>query len=309
MTIMTEEVEEKENSEQREEQQKIATPSATRKIIEGHHFRWRKKWGQNFLVEPDVVKRIIAAARLDETDIVLEIGPGLGGMTQELLGTAGHVVALEIDSALIEILKQLFHGNSKLTLCHGDALKLDYQYLLSSLQEKGHFRDGFVVVANLPYYITTPLIFHLLENGAPWRRMVLMVQKEVADRMSAAADCKEYGALSVAIQYRAAVSTAFTVPPTVFQPRPSVDSAVVVLERLERPAVSVHNEELFFQVVAAAFGQRRKTLLNALASGLHLDKAGAATILREACIDGNRRGETLTLQEFAAISNAMCWLR
>jgi len=302
-------VAEKEELERRKEEQKIATPSATRNIIEGHHFRWRKKWGQNFLVEPDVVRRIVAAAQLDENDIVLEIGPGLGGMTQELLMSAGHVVALEIDPALIEILKELFVGNSKLTLCHGDALKLDYHYLLNSLQEEGHFRHGFVVVANLPYYITTPLILHLLESGAPWRRMVLMVQKEVAERLAAPADSKEYGALSVAVQYRAAVSTAFIVPPTVFQPRPAVDSAVVVLERLERPAVTVHNEELFFQVVAASFGQRRKTLFNALAAGLHLDKSGAATILREAGIDGNRRGETLTLKEFAAICNAMCWLK
>lgn len=290
-------------------EEKIATPSATRKLIDGHQFRWRKKWGQNFLVEPDVVRRIVAAAQLDEKDVVMEIGPGLGAMTQELLAVAGHVLAIEIDPALVAILKEHFSGTPHLSLCHGDALKLDFSRLLAAIQEEGQFREGFVVAANLPYYITTPLIFHLLESSAPWRRMVLMMQKEVAERLQSPPDCKEYGALSVAVQYRAAVRTAFLVPPTVFQPRPAVDSAVVVLERLPHPAVTVRREDLFFQVVTAAFGQRRKTLANALAAGLHLDKAGAALLLKNAGIDGARRGETLSLQEFAALANAMTWLR
>lgn len=294
--------------EERPQTIKIATPTATRALIDRHDFRWRKRWGQNFLIEPDVVRRIVAEADLDQQDIALEIGPGLGGMTQELLVAAGHLVALEIDPELVNILRQTFAGVDSFTLIQGDALKIDLAQTVAKVASEGNFRPGFVVVANLPYYITTPLIFHLLESGAPWRRLVLMVQKEVAQRLQAPPGGKDYGALSVAIQYRATARVAFTVPPTVFCPRPNVDSAVVVLERLEQPFVEVLDEKTFFAVVAAAFGQRRKTLSNALTAGLHLEKEAAATLLSQAGIDSQRRGETLSLEEFAVLANALVHL-
>ena len=282
----------------------IATPSETGRLIKQHNFRIKKSLGQNFLVEPRIIEGIVAAADLTPQDVAVEIGPGLGSMTQYLCRAAGEVVAIELDSQLIPILEQNLKDQTNFTLLNADAMQVDYDALLARFEEQG-LRPGFVVVANLPYYITTPLIMNFLEGGYGWRRLVLMVQKEVADRMQAAPGSKAYGALSVAVQYRARAKIALKVPPTVFVPRPAVDSAVIVLERLPEPAVKVADEALFFRVVAAAFGQRRKTLLNALAGGLRLDKSLVNQVLAAAAVDGSRRGETLSLAEFAALTAAL----
>lgn len=270
-----------------------------------HQFRIKKKLGQNFIIDPGVIAGIAEAAEIDRRDVVVEIGPGMGSLTQKLAEQAGQVLAIELDQSLIPILRQSLADYDNLTIVQGDALKVDYNALLTPLFQQGDYRSGFVVVANLPYYITTPITMNLLEGSYPWRRLVLMVQKEVARRMQARPGSKEYGALSIGVQYRASAHIAMHIPPTVFLPRPAVDSAVIVLERLERPAVAVQDEKVFFRLVAAAFGQRRKTLSNSLSGGLRLEKAHVEAALAEAEIDGTRRGETLTLEEFGRLADVL----
>ena len=283
----------------------IATHGETKRLINKHNFRIKKKLGQNFIVDPNIIEGIADRAELSERDIVVEIGPGMGSLTQKLTERAGQVLAVELDSTLIPILEETFRDCDNLTIINGDALKVDYNRLLAPLYERGDYDEGFVVVANLPYYITTPITMNLLEGNYPWRRLVLMVQKEVANRMKAAPATKDYGALSIGVQYRAAARIVMNIPPTVFIPRPAVDSAIIILDRLPEPAVKVKDEKLFFRLVKAAYGQRRKTLSNSLAGGLHLDKAVINEALAKADIAPDRRGETLSLQEFADLADAL----
>ncbi len=284
-------------------EQKLLTQQ---ELIKKHRVRWKKSLGQNFLQDTSYISPIINAARLSKDQIVLEIGPGLGALTSHLAKVAGQVIGIELDYDLAKILQQIFAQEENVTIYQGDALKADYQIYLKEAAQKGNYQPGFVMVANLPYYITTPLILRFLEGPWPWQRQVIMVQKEVAERMAAQPGGKDYGALSVAVQYRAAVSQVCLVPPTAFLPPPGVDSAVVTLERLSEPPVNVADEKAFFAVVKAAFGQRRKTLHNSLASGsLGLEKQTAALWLESCGIDKTRRGETLSLAEFAALANSL----
>lgn len=281
----------------------VATPSVTRRLMQTHSVSAKKSLGQNFIIEPQVIADIVAAAGCDKQDLVLEIGPGLGSLTQALSAAAGQVLALEIDQSLLAALRESLADCHNVQLLHADAMEADLAGLLADFAGREDLRPGFMAVANLPYYITTPLLLRFLEQPQlPWRRLVFMVQKELAERMQAAPGGKEYGALSLAVQYRAAARVAFSVPPSVFVPRPKVASAVIVLERLPQPPVQVADEQLFFAVVRAGFGQRRKTLLNSLSAGLALDKQQVGAALQAAGIEPGRRAETLTLAEFARLA-------
>ena len=276
----------------------------TKQFMEANQFQAKKKWGQNFLLEPKFVEKIIDAADIDEQQIVLEIGPGLGALTKQLATRAGKVVAVEIDGELVHLLQDILAPYDNVLVHHGDAMKVDLEQLVQSVAEPGTAPISFSVVANLPYYITTPIVMRLLEQNWHWRKMVLMVQKEVVERMVAAPGGKDYGALSLGVQYRAKARIVTIVPPTVFYPRPQVDSAVVLLENRNEPPVQVDSEKLFFQVIKAAFAQRRKTLLNALGnSGILQNKEQVQQVLAACGIESNRRGETLSLEEFALIAN------
>lgn len=278
----------------------VVNPSQTKELLKEFNFRMTKSLGQNFLIDEGILDKIIKGAELTEKDYVLEIGPGMGSMTQKLCESAKKVVAVEIDKKLLPVLKVTLFGYENVTVLNDDVLKLD---LKKTLEE--HFEEQKAkVVANLPYYITTPIIMKLLEEKLNLDSITIMVQKEVGDRIKAAPGGKEYGALSVAVQYYAKPSQVLLVPPSSFIPQPEVDSIVLKLDILDKPAVAVDNEALFFRVVKAAFGQRRKTLLNALAAGnLGLPKEQLRALLSSVEIDENRRGETLSLQEFANITN------
>lgn len=275
---------------------------STRELIRKHDFRIAKKFGQNFLVDESVLKGIIEGSELTKDDCVLEIGPGLGVMTQVLCEKAGKVLAVEIDRELIPILRVTLFGYYNVQLINEDILKLDLKSVL-----KDSFGNAPVkVVANLPYYITTPIIMKLLEEDINLKSITIMVQKEVGERLGAAPGGKDYGALSVAVQYRCIPRKIMLVPPEAFVPQPEVESMVVRLDAREEPPVQLKDEKMYFRVVKAAFGQRRKTLLNALASGnLGKSKEEIREILNSNGIDENRRGETLSLEEFAKISNAI----
>jgi len=283
----------------------IAAPSVSRNLLAGRGLSAKKTLGQNFLIEPDVVRRIVAAAAIDAGDIVLEVGPGLGAMTQELCNHAGQVAAVEIDGRLVPVLKEVLAEKNNVSIIEGDILKVDIEEIMAKIRAGGDYAPGFVVVANLPYYITTPIIMRFLEGMLPWRRIVIMLQKEVAERISASPGGKDYGALSIAVQYRAVSRRAFNVRPQCFYPRPNVDSSVVILEKRAQPPAEVADEALFFRVVRASFAQRRKTLLNALSDGLDLTKKETADILLTSGIEPGRRGESLTVAEFAAIANSL----
>jgi 16S rRNA (adenine1518-N6/adenine1519-N6)-dimethyltransferase len=274
--------------------------SSTRELIKRHNFRISKKFGQNFLVDESVLKKIIEGSELSKEDCVLEIGPGMGVMTQLLSEKAGKVLAVEIDRNLIPILKVTLFGYSNITLINDDIMQLD---LKKTFEE--HFGNMPVkVVANLPYYITTPILMKLLEEDLPLSSITIMVQKEVGERLSAEPGSKAYGALTVAVQYYSVPNKLMIVPSEAFVPKPEVESMVIRLDIRETPPVSVKDEKLFFKVVKAAFGQRRKTLLNALSSGdLRVSKEGIKEILDKVGIDENRRGETLSLEEFATIAD------
>lgn len=286
----------------------VATPSVTRQLMQTHSVSAKKSLGQNFIIEPQVIADIVAAAGCDKQDLVLEIGPGLGSLTQALSAAAGQVLALEIDQSLLAALAESLADCANVQLLHADAMEADLAGLLAVFADRADLRPGFMAVANLPYYITTPLLMRFLEQPQlPWRRLVFMVQKELAERMQAAPGGKDYGALSLAVQYRAAARLAFTVPPTVFLPRPNVASAVIVLERLPQPPVRLapEAEQLFFAVIRAGFGQRRKTLLNSLSAGLGLDKQQIGAALLAAGIEPGRRAETLSLVEFARLAQEL----
>ena len=273
----------------------IASPQVTQHILNRYKLRADKKLGQNFLIDEQVVRQIVAAAELSEADTVLEVGPGIGTLTQGLAESKAQVVAVELDTRLLPVLATTLEGYDNVRVVHGDILKVNI------MEEVGV--PNFKVCANLPYYITTPIIFALLEKRLPMERLVAMVQKEVAERMAAQPGGKEYGALSVAIQYYTEPEIAFIVPPTSFIPAPAVDSAVIVCKRREKPPVEVCDEALFFRVVKAAFSLRRKMLSNSL-KNMGIKSEQVAKWLELAGVDGKRRAETLSLEDFAKLTNS-----
>lgn len=272
----------------------IASPAVTNHILRRFKLRADKKLGQNFLIDEDIVRRIVAAAELTADDTVLEVGPGIGTLTQGLAESGAKVVAVELDKRLLPVLDTTLAGYDNVRIVSGDILQVDIMREVDAPE--------FKVCANLPYYITTPIIFALLEKRLPMERLVAMVQKEVAERMAAQPGGKDYGALSVAIQYYTEPEIAFIVPPSSFIPAPAVDSAVIVCKRRRQPPVEVCDEALFFRVVKAAFSLRRKMLSNSLKNmGVTGEQAGRW--LELAGVDGRRRAETLSLEEFARLTN------
>lgn len=272
----------------------IASPQVTNHILHRFKLRADKKLGQNFLIDENIVRNIVAAAELSDKDTVLEVGPGIGTLTQGLAESGASVVAVELDKRLLPVLDTTLEGYDNVRIVNGDILQVDIMQTVGV--------DEFKVCANLPYYITTPIIFALLEKRLPMERLVAMVQKEVAERMAAKPGGKDYGALSVAIQYYTEPEIAFIVPPSSFIPAPSVDSAVIICKRREKPPVEVCDEALFFRVVKAAFSLRRKMLNNSL-KNMGIKGEQVAKWLELAGVDGKRRAETLSLEDFAALTN------
>lgn len=285
----------------------VASPAAVRSIMRRHNISCRKSLGQNFLVDLNIIKKILDSAELSPEDLVLEIGPGLGALTAQAAQSAGKVLAVEVDRGLLPVLAETLEGTGDIEVIEGDALKTDFDRLVEEKTGNLFGRGGkkYKLIANLPYYITSPLLMHLLINRFNFSTATVMVQLEVAERLAAEPGTRQYGSLSVAVQYFTESKILFKVPRTVFFPAPEVDSAVVRLSKRAVPAVTVRDEETFFKVVRAAFGQRRKTLLNSLeGSGLGPDKANWLKILERSGINASRRGETLTLAEFAALTGA-----
>lgn len=281
--------------------EKLSNPKVTIQTIQKYEFAFQKKFGQNFLIDDHVIGKIIKAAEITKDDMVLEIGPGIGTMTQYLAESARQVVAVEIDKNLIPILSETLADYDNVTVINEDILKLD----ICSLVEKENDGKPIKVVANLPYYITTPIIMGLFESHVPLKSITVMVQKEVAERMQAAPGSKEYGALSLAVQYYAETYIAANVPPNCFIPRPKVGSAVIRLTRYETPPVLAKNEKLMFQLIRASFNQRRKTLQNGIANSAELSytKLQVEKALEKMGLAANVRGESLTLAEFAGLSD------
>lgn len=282
----------------------IASPRRTKEIINRHGFSFKKSLGQNFLIDQNILDKIVGAAELDGSTGAMEIGPGIGALTERLAEAAGAVTAVEIDQRLIPILEEVLAHHPHVKIRHADVLKVNLPEL---------FKEDFAgvekvsVVANLPYYVTTPILMKLLEDRLPLRHIVVMIQKEVAERMAAAPGGKEYGSLSIAVQYYSEPEIICTVPHTVFIPQPNVDSAVIRLKIRERPAVEVADEQHFFDVVQASFTQRRKTIANNLKARF-FPKEGRErleALLAEAGIDPARRGETLSLEEYARLSDVL----
>ncbi|MBC8080556.1 MAG: 16S rRNA (adenine(1518)-N(6)/adenine(1519)-N(6))-dimethyltransferase RsmA [Gorillibacterium sp.] len=282
----------------------IATPGRTREIVKRHGIVPKKSLGQNFLIDTNILKKIVIAARLDETKGALEIGPGIGALTEQLAKVSGKVMAVEIDQRLLPILDETLAPYDNVAVIHGDVLKLELTELIE--REFSGFK-GVSVVANLPYYVTTPIIMKLLEEKLPLENIVVMIQKEVADRMTARPGTKEYGSLSVAVQYYCEAELVTIVPHTVFIPQPKVDSAIIRLKLRDVPAVKVSNEAFFFNTVQAAFAQRRKTLgNNLLARYFAKDQREMMNgLLAGIGIDPVRRGETLNMDEFARLAEAL----
>lgn len=281
----------------------VSTPKRTKEIITKHGFSFKKSLGQNFLIDSNILSRIVGAAELSKDKAALEIGPGIGALTQRLAETAGKVTAVEIDQRLIPILDEILADEQHVDVIHGDVLRLDLQKLF---QEQFAGFEKVSVVANLPYYVTTPILMKLLEEKLPLEHIVVMIQKEVAQRMAAKPGGKEYGSLSIAVQYYCTTEIVCNVPHTVFIPQPNVDSAVIKLSLRQQPAVQVEDEAFFFRVVQGSFAQRRKTLINNLMMLTGKDKRTQLTELLEAIgIDPVRRGETLSLEEYAKLSEAL----
>jgi 16S rRNA (adenine1518-N6/adenine1519-N6)-dimethyltransferase len=278
----------------------VAQPSQLKALLARHGFSFKKQLGQNFLIDARILTAIEQAAELTEADGAFEIGPGAGVVTQRIARSAKRVVAVEKDASLASVLDDALAAFPNVEVVFADVLKVDLPDLWTRFADCRRVS----VVANLPYYVTTPILFHVLESGVRPYNIVVMVQREVADRMCAAPGSKDYGALSVAVQYHAEVDKVVRVPPSSFLPPPGVESMVVRLRCRSKPPVEVLDEATFFRVVRASFAMRRKTLLNTLAGPLGLSKDECARLLDGAGIDGRRRGETLTLDEFAAIANA-----
>lgn len=273
----------------------IASPEVVHYVCKRFGIHMSKKLGQNFLIRRSVVDEIVAAAELTAGEPVLEIGPGIGTLTQGLAQSGAAVTAVELDRRLLEVLDTTLAQYNNVRIIHGDILKVNIPEIMN--------HKPFKVVANLPYYITTPIIMSLLEMKLPIERLVVMVQREVAERMVAQPGTKAYGALSVAVQYYTEPSIVMDVPPRAFMPAPEVTSAVICCRLREKPPVEVADEKLFFRVVKAAFAQRRKTFSNTMKT-TGLDKETIASVLAKANIDGARRGETFSLQELADVANA-----
>ncbi|MDX8363126.1 16S rRNA (adenine(1518)-N(6)/adenine(1519)-N(6))-dimethyltransferase RsmA [Cytobacillus sp. IB215316] len=283
----------------------IATPNRTRAILEKYGFSFKKSLGQNFLIDTNVLRRIVDHAELTEESGVIEIGPGIGALTEHLAKSANKVVSFEIDQRLLPVLQETLSIYDNVKIIHSDFLKANIELVIQ--EEFGEMKD-LMVVANLPYYVTTPIIMKLLTEQIPIRGIVVMLQKEVADRMTAAAGTKDYGSLSIAVQYYTKAEKVMTVPKTVFVPQPNVDSAVIRLTRRDDPVVNVENEDHLFTIVRASFAQRRKTILNNLVNQLPNGKQKKEVIeeaLKSANIDPKRRGETLAIEEFALLSNIL----
>ena len=282
----------------------LGIPQNTIEILQKYHFTFQKKYGQNFLIDESVLKRIIDAARITKDTLVLEIGPGIGTMTQYLAEAAGHVLAVEIDKALIPILQETLADYDNVTVINADILKLDVKAILDE-QFGG---KPVKVVANLPYYITTPIIMGLFESNIPLESITIMVQKEVAERMQVGPGTKDYGALSLAVQYYAKPEIVANVPPNCFIPRPTVGSAVIRLTRHTEPPVKVNNADYMFALIRASFNQRRKTLVNGLSNAgeLKVTREQVAECLEKMGLPATVRGETFTLGQFAELSNLLC---
>lgn len=276
----------------------------TIEILQKYNFRLQKKFGQNFLIDNNILEKIIDAAQVTQEDCVLEIGPGIGTMTRCLAERAKKVVAVEIDKNLIPILQETLMDHPNVTVVHSDILKVDINHIVE--EENGS--RPIKVVANLPYYITTPIIMALFENHIAIQSITIMVQKEVADRMQAGPGSKDYGALSLAVQYYAKPEVITKVPASCFMPKPNVDSTVIRLTKYEKPPVEVKSEAYLFAVIRASFNQRRKTLVNGLvnADKLGVNKEKIIEILGQMGLPPAMRGEALTLAQFAELSNALC---
>ena len=285
----------------------LGIPSNTIAVLQKYNFNFQKKFGQNFLIDTHVLEKIMNAAQITKEDCVVEVGPGIGTMTQYLAERAGHVVAVEIDKALIPILEDTLSEYDNVEVLNEDILKVDLNRLV---QEKNGGRP-IKVVANLPYYITTPIIMGLFESHVPLQSITIMVQKEVADRMQVGPGTKDYGALSLAVQYYARPYIVANVPPNCFMPRPKVGSAVIRLERYEESPVQVEDEHLMFRIIRASFNQRRKTLVNGLVNSpeISFGKEEIISAVEKLGKGPSVRGEALTLEEFATLSNFMSEMR
>ncbi|ADL11609.1 16S rRNA (adenine(1518)-N(6)/adenine(1519)-N(6))-dimethyltransferase RsmA [Acetohalobium arabaticum] len=284
-------------------EKRIANPSTTREILEENGIQLKKSLGQNFLVDRNIIDKIIVSADLTSYDHVIEIGPGIGSLTQRLAEGAKAVWAIELDERFIKILEENLSNYNNVNFIQADALEYDFEQLLTKLSG-----ESIKVVANLPYYITTPIIMRLLEEKLPFERVVVMVQKEVAERIVATPeDGKKYGSLSLAVRYYSQPEITGTVPRTVFMPQPKVDSAIVKMEIRDKPPVEVKDEELLFKVIQAAFQQRRKTIRNSLSKAANLDlkRDLVDQALDKVDIESRRRGEKLDLERFTALSNSI----
>ena len=280
---------------------RLSSHQATKEVVQKHNFKFSKSLGQNFLIDTNVIDRILEGARVKEGDYVIEVGPGIGTLTKEMGRSAEKVVAIEIDKTLIPILEETLVDFPNIEVINQDILKVNVQELVKEKLNGGPVK----LVANLPYYITTPIVMKFLEEDIPVTDIVVMVQKEVADRMNAKPNTKDYGALSVAVQYYCDTEIVAKAPRHMFMPQPNVDSTVIGLHVREERKYPVDNEDIFFKTVKAAFGQRRKTLLNSLGGLGFLSKDQIKEALKEANIDEKRRGETLSIEEFASLSNAV----
>ena len=283
----------------------IATPSRTKEILKKHGFSFKKSLGQNFLTEPNILRKIADTADLSAEDGVIEIGPGIGALTEHIARNAGKVLAFEIDQRLIPVLEDTLSPYDNITVVNEDILKAD---VVTEASQVFSEQQPIKVVANLPYYITTPIMMHLLMSPLDITTMVVMMQKEVADRMTAKPSTKAYGSLSIAVQFYMEAKLAFIVPKTAFVPQPNVDSAIIKLEKREQPIVDVIDETFFFELTRASFTQRRKTLWNNLTSHFGKDeitKEWLEKSLIESDIDPKRRGETLSIEEFGKLSNVL----
>ena len=283
--------------------EKLSNPQKTIEVIQKYEFTFQKKFGQNFLIDSHVLNKIIASADITKDDFVLEIGPGIGTMTQYLAEAGRQVLAVEIDKTLIPILHETLSAYDNVEVINEDVLKLD----ICKIVEEKNGGKPVKVVANLPYYITTPIIMGLLESHVPVESITVMVQKEVAMRMQAGPGTKDYGALSLAVQYYCEPYIAANVPPNCFMPRPKVGSTVIRLTRYSEPPVTTENEQLMFRLIRASFNQRRKTLANGLnnAPDLHYTKEQIAQAIEQLGVSASIRGEALTLEQFAKLADIL----
>lgn len=283
----------------------IATPVRTKEILEKYGFSFKKSLGQNFLIDPNILRNIVSHANLTENSGAIEVGPGIGALTEHLAREAKKVVSFEIDQRLLPVLEDTLSPYDNVKIVHSDILKADVAQVI---EEEMPGIEDIMVVANLPYYVTTPILMKLLNDRLPIRGFVVMMQKEVADRITAKPGTKAYGSLSIAIQYYVTAEIAMVVPKTVFMPQPNVDSAVIRLIKHENPPVKVIDEDFLFEVSRASFAQRRKTILNNLQNGLVNGKQNKEFILQaleEAGIEPSRRGETLSIQEFGKLADCL----